>query len=61
MGEAEKIAQLDDAVQDHLTRLQKDKAAMAEKRAALLRIAVEEADSGALSEDEERERSEWPQ
>lgn len=35
--------------------------AMAEKRAALHRIAVEDPDSGSLSEDEERERSEWPQ
>jgi hypothetical protein len=29
-------------------------------RTRLHRIAVEEADSGSLSEDEERERSEWP-
>lgn len=29
-------------------------------RARLYRIAVEEAGSGSLSEDEERERAEWP-
>jgi len=37
-----------------------DAQAMAEKRAVLHRIAIEDPDSGSLSEDEERDRSEWP-